>query len=81
MRLPKVARGEKLLHRVLYRVAPLIAGGPIPDVVKALWYRAPFWGNPQSRLLQRVMRGESEWTPGERELFAAFCSRNFECLF
>jgi hypothetical protein len=28
-----------------------------------------------------VMRGPSEWSPGERELFAAFASHLNQCVF
>jgi hypothetical protein len=81
MRLPLVRRGHRLWHRALFRLAPILSGGPIPDVVRTLLYRAEFWGRPQSLLLHRVMRGPSPWTAGERELFAAFCSRQFQCVF
>ncbi len=81
IRLRKIERGEKLRHRLFFRLAPIVIGARVPDVIRSLLFRAPFWGDPQSRLVQRVMRGPSPWTPGERELFAAFCSRQFQCLF
>ena len=31
--------------------------------------------------VQGAMRGPSEWTVGERELFAAFTSRMNKCMF
>jgi hypothetical protein len=34
-----------------------------------------------SSFTHRVMRGPSEWSPGERELFAAFVSRVNQCPF
>ena len=50
-------------------------------VVKTLLYRPRLFGFPFSEALDRVMRGPSEWSAGERELFAAFTSRLNQCLF
>jgi hypothetical protein len=50
-------------------------------VVKTLLYRPQLFGFPFSEALDRVMRGPSDWSPGERELFAAFTSRLNQCLF
>jgi hypothetical protein len=51
------------------------------DVVKTLLYRPVLFGRPFSEALQEVMRGPSEWSPGERELFAAFVSARNQCVF
>jgi hypothetical protein len=37
---------------------------------KTLLYRPELFGSPFSEALDDVMRGESEWSAGERELFA-----------
>ena len=50
-------------------------------VIKTLLYRPELFGEPFSEALDVVMRGPSEWSPGERELFAAFTSRLNQCLF
>jgi hypothetical protein len=50
-------------------------------VVKTLLYRPELFGRPFSSELQRVMRGPSDWTPGERELFAGFASLLNQCPF
>ena len=50
-------------------------------VVKTLLYRPELFGTPFSEELDRVMRGPSEWTVGERETFAAVVSRFNQCLF
>jgi hypothetical protein len=50
-------------------------------VVKTLLYRPELFGTPFSEALDVAMRGESEWTPGERELFAGFTSLLNQCLF
>ena len=43
-------------------------------VVKTLMYRPDLFGLPFSEELDRVMRGPSDWSAGERELFAGFTS-------
>lgn len=50
-------------------------------VIKTLLYRPDRFGGPFSEELDRVMRGPSDWTPGERELFAAFTSLLNQCHF
>jgi hypothetical protein len=54
---------------------------PPPGVVKTLLYRPELFGRPFSDVLDREMRGESEWSVGERELFAAFTSLLNQCPF
>jgi hypothetical protein len=51
------------------------------DVVRTIVYRAEVFGRPFSAALQRVMRGSSRWSVGERELFAAFVSAQNQCPF
>ena len=53
----------------------------VSDIGQALQYRRELFGGPFSELLQDVMRGPSEWTAGERELFAAFVSSRRQCPF
>jgi hypothetical protein len=53
----------------------------VSDIGQALEYRRELFGGPFSELLQQVMRGPSEWTLGERELFAAFASSLRQCPF
>jgi hypothetical protein len=50
-------------------------------VVKTLLYRPELFGRPFSQALDRVMRGPSEWSAGERELFAGFTSLISQCPF
>ena len=50
-------------------------------VVKTLLYRPELFGTPFSEELDVVMRGPSEWSAGERELFAGFTSLLNQCPF
>jgi hypothetical protein len=55
--------------------------GYVSDISLALRYRPGLFGRPFSELLQDVMKGPSEWTEAERELFAAFVSLRSQCPF
>jgi hypothetical protein len=50
-------------------------------VIKTLVYRPEIFGEPFTGELQRVMRGSSDWSVGERELFAGFTSLLNRCRF
>jgi hypothetical protein len=50
-------------------------------VVKTILYRPDLFGRPFSDALDAAMRGPSEWSPGERELFAGFTSLLNQCPF
>jgi hypothetical protein len=50
-------------------------------VLKTLNYRPEIFGGAYSDALDVAMRGPSEWSAGERELFAAFVSSLNQCPF
>ena len=56
-------------------------GAEPPDVLKTLHYRPELFGRPFSDTLELAMHGPSDWTVGERELFAAFVSSINQCPF
>ena len=56
-------------------------GAEPPDVLKTLHYRPEIFGRPYSEVLDVAMRGPSDWSVGERELFAAFVSSLNQCPF
>lgn len=53
----------------------------LSDIGQALQYRRELFGGPFSEFLQGVMRGDSEWSAGERELMASFVSSLRQCPF
>ena len=81
MRLGNVERGDGLKTRLVFALIRLVSGFRAPDVVRTLRYHPATFGEPHSRHTQAVMRGPSDWTVGERELFAAFVSRLNQCVF
>ena len=81
MRLRAVERGERLADRLLFALIRLLSGFRAPDVVRTLAYRKTFFGGLHTTHTHATMRGPSDWTVGERELFAAFVSRLNRCEF
>lgn len=55
--------------------------GFLSGVALMLRYRPELFGGPFSEALQDVMRGPSDWSVAERELFAAFVSSLNQCVF
>jgi hypothetical protein len=80
MRLRKVHTGHHLREKAILAVIRVMAGHA-PGVLRTLFYRKQYFGQPFSRLTQQVMRGPSPWSVGERETFAAFVSRLNQCVF
>ena len=53
----------------------------VPPVQAEEMYRPEIFGRPYSDALDQAMRGPSDWSAGERELFAAFVSSLNQCPF
>ncbi len=73
MRLHQIAAG--------YDRSSVPPGMSPSDMRKLLLYRSEIFGLPMSAAFQAVLRGPSEWSVGERELFAAFVSAQNQCPF
>jgi hypothetical protein len=81
MRLAAVGHGHTGESKVvLDRIREQRGMEPI-GVLKTLWYRPDLFGRPFSAALDEAMRGPSDWSAGERELFAAFVSSLNQCPF
>jgi hypothetical protein len=81
MRLARVEHGAGWKHRLVFGLIRLTSGHRVPDVVRTLFFRSAFFGEPMTRLTQAVMRGPSTWSVAEREIVAAFVSRLNQCVF
>jgi hypothetical protein len=81
VRLEVVDRGHAPGEAAVLDMIRERSGNEPLGVVKTLLYRPELFGTPFSEALDVVMRGPSEWSPGERELFAAFASLLNQCPF
>jgi hypothetical protein len=81
MRLAVVENGHAPAERAMLEAIRQRSGGEPLGVVKTLLYRPELFGEPFSEALDVAMRGPSEWSAGERELFAAFTSLLRQCPF
>ena len=81
MRLGRVERGQRPKQRLILSVIRVTQRREPPDVLKTMFYRPELFGAAFSAACHEVLRGESEWSVGERELFAAFTSAVNQCPF
>jgi hypothetical protein len=81
MRLAVVDAGHAPEEAAMLAMIRERTGNEPLGVVKTLLYRPELFGRPFSDALETAMRGPSEWTPGERELFAGFTSLLNQCPF
>jgi uncharacterized peroxidase-related enzyme len=80
-RLPVINRAYRVSDRVKLRLIRLASGREPADILKLLYYRRDFFGDPFTAWVEDVLRGPSCWSIGERELIAAFVSSLNECRF
>lgn len=81
MRLTKVEHGHTAAQKAILARIEAARGERVPDVLLTLFYRMEFFGQPFSDCLEEKLRGPSEWSLGEREVFAAFVSSKNQCVF
>ena len=81
MRLRCLEDGHAPEEAQLLEVIRAQRGTDAPDVLKTLHYRPELFGRPFSDTLELAMHGQSDWSVGERELFAAFVSSLNQCPF
>jgi uncharacterized peroxidase-related enzyme len=80
MRLAILDNGQRLRARMFLWLMRTVAGSE-DAVVKTALYRSSFFGRPFLRFVRLTMRGPSEWSAGERELFAALVSQLNSCPY
>lgn len=81
MRLPTLDRVHRQPFRLVAWAYRRAAKEEPPDVAKVYWHRPEVFGFAFGDLLHEVMRGQSDWSVGERELFAAYTSKLNQCPF
>jgi hypothetical protein len=77
----KIAKTTGFLGKLKLAIVGLTLGERVPDILRVLFYRPDLFGKHFSVCLHRALRGPSEWSVGERELFAAFVSQKNQCRF
>ena len=81
MRLPIVDTGHAPAEAAILDQIRQARGVEPVGVLKTLYYRPELFGRPFSDALDATMRGPSDWSAGERELFAGFVSSLNQCPF
>jgi hypothetical protein len=81
VRLDCVENGHEPSEAQVLELIRMQRGAEPPDVLKTLHYRPELFGRPYSDALDLAMRGSSDWSVGERELFAGFVSSLNQCPF
>lgn len=65
----------------LKAIEQVMADKPVGNILRVIGYRSELFGAPFSDALHELLRGPSEWSTGERELFAAFVSSKNKCSY
>ena len=81
MRLKTVEQGRQIRQKLMLGMMRFVIGVRVPDVLRVILHRSEFFGQPYYVWTQSIMRGPSEWSIGQRELFAAFTSHLNNCQY
>src|SRR5580698_939495 len=81
MRLSEAEKGDGFFQALLFRFISMVSGMRLPDAARIVLYHQDFYGKPMAAWTQAAMRGESSWSVGERELFAALTAKWNSCTF
>jgi hypothetical protein len=80
MRLPVVARGKSWRQRLQFALIRALVGR-VPGPILTMSHRRELFGAEFAQCLHEAMRGPSEWTVAEREIFSAFVSKLNRCEY
>jgi uncharacterized peroxidase-related enzyme len=80
MRLELFHNKQKIVPRLIFQIVRLVEGWS-PDIVRMFLYRQDYFGKLFQPRFHETMRGDSEWTAGERELMAALVSSKNQCRY
>jgi uncharacterized peroxidase-related enzyme len=81
VKLKHVETSHDLRAKVKLGLVTVMNRARAPDLMRLLLHRPELFGRGYSRWTQRVMRGPSLWSVGERELMASFVSEANGCAF
>ena len=81
MRLIEVEKGDGFFQALLFSFISAVSGMRLPDAARIVMYHQDFYGKSMTVWTQAAMRGESSWSVGERELFAALIAKWNSCAF
>lgn len=81
MRLSKLQTGHGVRQKFVLGLTSVLTLSEPFDVVKTFTYRPEYFGKPFCDLGHDLLRGPSDWTIGERELFGAFTASLNQCHF
>jgi uncharacterized peroxidase-related enzyme len=81
MRLSQIEKGDGFFQALLIKFISKVSGMRLPDAARIVMYHQDFYGKPMANWTQAAMRGESGWSVGERELFAAMTAKWNSCAF
>lgn len=81
MRLAILDSGHRLGTTVLFALIRVGSRQPVPGPVKLVMYRPDFFGAYFKTLTHEAMRGPSAWSVADRELMAAFVSKQNGCEY
>ena len=81
LRLAAVDSGHSPENRIVLDRISEQRGTEPRGVLKTLYYRPEIFGRSFSEALDVAMRGPSDWSTAERELFAGWVSHLQQCPF
>ena len=81
MRLREVEKGDGFFNHLLISFISMASGMRLPDAARIVMYHQDFYGKPMTSWTHAAMRGESNWSVGERELIAAMVAKWNRCPF
>jgi len=68
-------------RKALFGAANRVSRVKVPDILYLMRHRREMFGGPFSAYVHETLRGESDWTKGQRELFASLAAARRHCLF
>jgi len=81
MRLRDVEKGDGFRYQLLIKFISTVSGMRLPDAARIVMYHQEFYGKPMTAWTHATMRGDSNWSIGEREFFAAMIAKWNSCIF